>query len=565
VYSLDRFYKKKPPSGTNIFFDTLKVMWYGAWCKVPKDSPVQDNWLYGAYGKVDDWIIRDTKYLVNVLVMFLPITIFWAAFDQQGSRWTLQAINMNGYIGSVHILPDQAQILNPVLILTFIPIFNWLYRVVDGCLGFTLFTQLRKINIGMVFAAIAYFIAAAVQSQIDVNLTTSPAIESQITLKVVNMASGNIAGLFNARNPENLPEILNPPTLTPFDIAIGDQSETQSYLHTSEVIVPTVTDYEDESTGETINEFSFAYSIDEYDEENFDHFITHYEVPFEVTEGRIVWTTAVSDFGNYVNYAGWGEKDTDGKAHAIVVSNLETSLNVTFECVEGSTCGKQKHTEAMLDPCFGGVSTREEYNRNATVPCVQGSVMEPDDDRLTLIKGNYTISLSNMDEEIIQQWTVEVGTGAGYTYVLSGDVSDPVLHVQQDINENDVSLLLIIPQFFVITVAEVLISITGLEFAYTQAPVTLKSVLTAWWLLTVSVGNIVVIIVAEGQIMSSQVGEYLLFAGMIICSNIVFLLLSIFFYEYVAVDEFDNFEYPNGVTGQENKAVDGDEDEGDKM
>merc|ERR1711970_728583 len=118
----------------------------------------------------------------------------------------------------------------------------------------------------------------------------------------------------------------------------------------------------------------------------------------------------------------------------------------------------------------------------------------------------------------------------------------------QDINSNDVNLLWIIPQFFIITVAEVMISITGLEFAYTQAPVTLKSVLTSFWLLTVSVGNIVVIIVAEGKIMSSQVAEYLLFAGLIVGANVVFVLLSVFYYEYVKPGEFHSFDYPEHIT-----------------
>jgi len=89
-----------------------------------------------------------------------------------------------------------------------------------------------------------------------------------------------------------------------------------------------------------------------------------------------------------------------------------------------------------------------------------------------------------------------------------------------------------------------MISITGLEFAYTQAPPTLKSVLTSYWLLTVSVGNIVVIIVAEGKLMSSQVAEYLLFAGLIFGALAIFLLLAIFYYEYVEPGEFDEFEYP---------------------
>jgi POT family proton-dependent oligopeptide transporter len=44
--------------------------------------------------------------------------------------------------------------------------------------------------------------------------------------------------------------------------------------------------------------------------------------------------------------------------------------------------------------------------------------------------------------------------------------------------------------FLVITAAEVMVSITGLEFSYTQAPRELKSVVMSMWLLTVSLGNV---------------------------------------------------------------------------
>ena len=42
----------------------------------------------------------------------------------QGSRWTLQALRMNGQLGELQIQPDQMQALNPILILVFIPIFE---------------------------------------------------------------------------------------------------------------------------------------------------------------------------------------------------------------------------------------------------------------------------------------------------------------------------------------------------------------------------------------------------------------------------------------------------------
>ena len=92
-----------------------------------------------------------------------------------------------------------------------------------------------------------------------------------------------------------------------------------------------------------------------------------------------------------------------------------------------------------------------------------------------------------------------------------------------------------------------MISITGLEFAYTQAPISLKSVLTSFWLLTVSVGNIVVIIIAEGRIMPTQVAEYLFFAALILLADMAFILLAVFYYDYVEVGEFDDFTYPREI------------------
>ncbi len=44
--------------------------------------------------------------------------------------------------------------------------------------------------------------------------------------------------------------------------------------------------------------------------------------------------------------------------------------------------------------------------------------------------------------------------------------------------------------YVLITAGEVLVSITGLEFSYTQAPKTMKSAVMALWLLTVSLGNL---------------------------------------------------------------------------
>jgi POT family proton-dependent oligopeptide transporter len=44
--------------------------------------------------------------------------------------------------------------------------------------------------------------------------------------------------------------------------------------------------------------------------------------------------------------------------------------------------------------------------------------------------------------------------------------------------------------YLIITVAELLVSITGLEFAYTQAPKRMKSTVMGFWMLTIALGNV---------------------------------------------------------------------------
>ena len=51
--------------------------------------------------------------------------------------------------------------------------------------------------------------------------------------------------------------------------------------------------------------------------------------------------------------------------------------------------------------------------------------------------------------------------------------------------------------YFIMTQAEVMVSITGLEFAYTQAPRRMKSTIMGFWLLTVALGSKLVIIVTQ--------------------------------------------------------------------
>ncbi len=58
-----------------------------------------------------------------------------------------------------------------------------------------------------------------------------------------------------------------------------------------------------------------------------------------------------------------------------------------------------------------------------------------------------------------------------------------------------ISVLWQVLPYFIMTQAEVMVSITGLEFAYTQAPTRMKSTIMGFWLLCVALGSKLVVIV----------------------------------------------------------------------
>lgn len=70
---------------------------------------------------------------------------------------------------------------------------------------------------------------------------------------------------------------------------------------------------------------------------------------------------------------------------------------------------------------------------------------------------------------------------------------------------NSVHILWLVPQYVVMTLGEIMFSVTGLEFSYSQAPVSMKSVLQAGWLLTTAFGNLIVIIIEEASTLDRQV------------------------------------------------------------
>jgi POT family proton-dependent oligopeptide transporter len=111
-------------------------------------------------------------------------------------------------------------------------------------------------------------------------------------------------------------------------------------------------------------------------------------------------------------------------------------------------------------------------------------------------------------------------------FVISAQIE---IQIAEGLRPNIVWQLL---AFVVITAAEVMVSITCLEFSYTQAPRALKSVVMALFLLSVSLGNAFTSFVNvfiqndDGSLILEGAAYYWFFAGVMLAASVLFIWVA---------------------------------------
>jgi POT family proton-dependent oligopeptide transporter len=74
--------------------------------------------------------------------------------------------------------------------------------------------------------------------------------------------------------------------------------------------------------------------------------------------------------------------------------------------------------------------------------------------------------------------------------------------------------------YLVLTASEILVSVTGLEFAYTLAPVSMKSTVMSLWSLTGMTGNLIATLVI-GFNRNGPLFEFLVYAALMVAAAIL--------------------------------------------
>nr|XP_055116662.1 solute carrier family 15 member 2 isoform X2 [Symphalangus syndactylus] len=453
-----KIYNKPPPEG-NIVAQVFKCIWFAISNRFKNrsgDIPKRQHWLDWAAEKYPKHLIMDVKALTRVLFLYIPLPMFWALLDQQGSRWTLQAIRMNGNL-----------VLNPLLVLIFIPLFDFvIYRLVSKC-GIN-FSSLRKMAVGMILACLAFAVAAAVEIKIN-EMAPDQLGPQEVFLQVLNLADDEVkVTVVGNENNSLLMESIKSFQKTPHYSKLHLKTKSQDFhFHLK---------YHNLS----------LYTEHSVQEKNWYSLVIR-------EDGNSISSMMVKDTES---------KTTNGMITVRFVNTLHKDVNISLSTDTSLNVGEDYGVSAYR------TVQRGEY------PAVHCRTEDK----------NFSLNLGLLD------------FGAAYLFVITNNTNQGLQAWKiEDIPANKMSIAWQLPQYALVTAGEVMFSVTGLEFSYSQAPSSMKSVLQAAWLLTIAVGNIIVLVVAQFSGLV-QWAEFILFSCLLL---VICLIFSIMGYYYVPVKTED--------------------------
>lgn len=135
--------------------------------------------------------------------------IFWSLYDQQGSTFVLQAQHTNGDIGILNwtytLRPDQFQVINPLLVIIMIPLFDYVIYPIFKKFNFCT-KPLQRMGLGGMLAALAFLCAGLYEMRIESSKIVAP-IEGQTNLNLILLNSKPIQTVVLQNQNENLLKI----------------------------------------------------------------------------------------------------------------------------------------------------------------------------------------------------------------------------------------------------------------------------------------------------------------------------------------------------------------------
>jgi POT family proton-dependent oligopeptide transporter len=141
------------------------VFWMGRHqyiIKPPREAPAEGR-------------ANSRRIIARIVLIFAPIVIFWALFNQVNTTWVIQGSKMLPFhLGGFKVDAERMQAAGSLLVMIWVFLLTLIVYPLLERLGLQP-TPLRRMGAGMVLAAGAFLISAAIQARIDEGQTLSVA------------------------------------------------------------------------------------------------------------------------------------------------------------------------------------------------------------------------------------------------------------------------------------------------------------------------------------------------------------------------------------------------------
>ena len=125
-----------------------------------------ESFLQGALKDHSQEQVDAAKAVIDIAKLFAAISVFWALFDQHGSSWVIQAMNMDLVFMGVEFDASQIAAWNPIMVMGLIPLFSTvIYPTLDK-MGLKT-TSIRRMTWGMFVAAASFALIGVIQMGLD--------------------------------------------------------------------------------------------------------------------------------------------------------------------------------------------------------------------------------------------------------------------------------------------------------------------------------------------------------------------------------------------------------------
>ncbi|KAL4717830.1 hypothetical protein ACJJTC_000979 [Scirpophaga incertulas] len=463
------WYKIKEPRD-NITLKFVSCAWYAITRRLnkrQKTAPPLEHWLDYSIEEYGEKLVADMKVVFSILYLYLPVPIFWSLFDQQGSRWTFQASRLRSELFGVTLMPDQLQVMSPAMVLLMIPLCPG-----GACPLLPDLPPLHKMFLGGILAALSFVSAGILQIGIE-----------RSTLQIPGHQQTGVV-------------LLN--TLEcPVEVFVGGEAITPVERRGTALMTP----------------------------------LRH----------KVLSITATSP----INCAGRVLKKHNIK------ENMKTVANMFMPLVIGQNSDDQI-TLYFMDPnsftkSLTGKPKLKVVYVGDTGPNKNVSITVETDRQLSNIYYVSNAPIDHIGESAYMSmqpgefkwWANSAGgelSGSGVGFLRAGGVyilcirerlgrlDTAVLHAPNPPNE--LHLVWIVPQYLLVSIAEIMFAVSGLEFSFTQAPKRMKTITIAAWYVSVAFGNLIVILVAQTKIFESRAIEFFVYAALLILAMLLFLYMA---------------------------------------